>query len=151
MKSMEIKLQSIGVIRTPYTADPPHQPDPEADGEFYLDLNPDLAAGLDKLESYKYLYVLFHLDRLDRPVRMTVTPPKSGGLEVGLFAGRSPARPNPIGLSAVRLKRIEGNRLFISGIDALDGTPLLDLKPYIRRLDCKDDADNGRRAGNAGG
>ena len=64
-------------------------------------------------------------------------------MEVGLFASRSPVRPNPIGLSIVRLKRIEGNVVYTSGLDVFDGTPLLDIKPYIKGLDSKDDANYG--------
>jgi len=64
-------------------------------------------------------------------------------LEIGLFASRSPQRPNPIGLSIVRVKEINGNEITISGIDAYNGTPLLDIKPYIQFLDSKEDANNG--------
>ena len=141
---MEIAFKPIGRIRTPYTEKkPPHQPDPEAEGEFYIELNPDLVEGLDKLESFNYIHVLFHLDRPDRPVTLRAKPPMARGMEVGLFASRSPRRPNAIGLSAVRLKGIEGNRLHISGIDVLDETPLLDIKPYSPRVDVKSDANNG--------
>jgi len=142
---METKLKPIGVIRTPYTNKPPHQPEPDAEGEFYIELNPEFAEGLHKLESYTYVYVLFHLDRTTRPVKLLVTPPWAAGVQVGLFASRSPHRPNPIGLSIVRLKDIDGNRLDITGIDAMDRTPLLDIKPYVRSLDCKNDANDGWR------
>jgi tRNA-Thr(GGU) m(6)t(6)A37 methyltransferase TsaA len=62
---------------------------------------------------------------------------------VGVFASRSPTRPNPIGLSVVRIKRIEGNVIHVSGLDVFDGTPLLDIKPYIDELDVKKDANLG--------
>ena len=140
---MEITLKPIGRIRTPYQDQPPHQPDPEAEGEFYIELDPEWTEGLYRLEFCNYIYVLFFLDRPDKPVTLHATPPWAGGEEVGLFASRSPRRPNPIGLSTVKLKSIEGNRLIISGIDTLDNTPLLDIKPYVRRLDAKEDANNG--------
>ncbi len=142
---MDIVFHPIGRVRTPYTTvgDPPHQPDPSAPGKFYIELNPDLTDGLYKLETFAYIHVFFYLDRPDKPVTLHVKPPKAGGIEVGLFASRSPRRPNPIGLSTVRLKSITGSRLDISGIDVLDKTPLLDIKPYIKRLDIKEDADNG--------
>ena len=74
---------------------------------------------------------------------MDVSPPWANGLRVGLFASRSPLRPNPIGLSVVRVKGIENNRVYTSGLDVFDGTPLLDIKPYINDLDSKCDANNG--------
>ena len=140
---MKIEFRSIGRIRTPYENTPPHQPDPEAGDGFYIDLDPEYASGLDKLEAFNYIHVLFHLDRQRGPVTMRAHPPMAKGMEVGLFASRSPRRPNSIGLSTVRLKRIEGARIHISGIDVLDDTPLLDIKPYIRRLDIKEDANDG--------
>ena len=142
---MDIIFHPIGWIRTPYTtfANLPHQPDPQAQGQFYIQLNPELVEGLYKVDTFSYIQVFFYLDRPDKPVTLHVTPPSAGGLEVGLFASRSPRRPNPIGLSTVRLKRILGSRLDISGIDVLDNTPLLDIKPYFKRLDSKSDADNG--------
>jgi tRNA (adenine37-N6)-methyltransferase len=142
---MNIMFHPIGYIHTPYTtlADLPHQPDPKAGGEFTIELNPDLVDGLYKMETFSYIQVFFYLDRPDKPVTLHVRPPSAGGMEVGLFASRSPRRPNPIGLSTVKLKRIFGNRLDISGIDVLDNTPLLDIKPYFKRLDIKPDANNG--------
>jgi tRNA (adenine37-N6)-methyltransferase len=140
---MDIVFKPIGWIHTPYQDAPPHQPEPDADGEFYIDLNPDLVEGLYELETFKY--VLFYLDRPDKPVSMRAKPPMAGGREVGLFASRSPRRPNAIGLSIVWLKKIEGARLYISGIDVLDNTPLLDIKPYIKGLDAKDGANRGWR------
>jgi tRNA (Thr-GGU) A37 N-methylase len=65
------------------------------------------------------------------------------GTEIGLFATRAPSRPNPIGLSVVRVRGVDGSRVEISPIDAFDGTPLLDLKPYVDGLDAKSDADVG--------
>ncbi len=140
---MDIVFHPIGWIHTPYHDSVPHQPDPDAQGDFYIDLNPEYVEGLYKLEYSQYIYVFFHIDRLKQKVSMRAKPPMAGGLEVGLFASRSPRRPNPIGLSAVRLKSIEGNRLNISGIDTLDNTPLLDIKPYVKRLDIKEDSNNG--------
>jgi tRNA-Thr(GGU) m(6)t(6)A37 methyltransferase TsaA len=123
----------------------PYQPVPDAEGSFFLKLDADLEDGLFKLEAFKYIYVLFYLHRQDKPYHTRVTPPWAKGKTVGLFASRSPQRPNPIGLSVVRIKRIEKNIIHISGIDALDGTPLLDVKPYSLDLDAKADANNGWR------
>ena len=72
-----------------------------------------------------------------------VSPPWAKGKKVGVFASRSPVRPNPIGLSIVRIKKIVGNKIYTSGLDVFDGTPLLDIKPYIKDLDNKDNANYG--------
>jgi tRNA-Thr(GGU) m(6)t(6)A37 methyltransferase TsaA len=143
--TMDIVFHPIGWIHTPYHDMAPHQPDPEAEEDFHIDLNQEYARGLYLLEKSKFIYVLFYIDRLKKKVSMMAKPPRAGGMEVGLFASRSPRRPNPIGLSTVRLKGIEGNRLHISGIDTLDNTPLLDIKPYMKDLDIKEDANNGWR------
>ncbi|HSL61724.1 MAG TPA: tRNA (N6-threonylcarbamoyladenosine(37)-N6)-methyltransferase TrmO [Desulfotignum sp.] len=144
---MDILFHPIGTIHTPYTTHDqvPHQPDPEATGKFYIQLNPELTDGLYRLNTFNYIQVFFFLDRPDKPVTLHVRPPSGGGMEVGLFASRSPRRPNPIGLSTVKLFNISGSRLDISGIDVLDNTPLLDIKPHFKGLDLKDDANDGWR------
>lgn len=139
-----ITYRPIGTIHTPYDESfAPDQPVEREEAEARILLDPDLAPALADLARFRYVYVLYHLDRMDRPVRTRVKPPWAKGKEVSLFASRSPARPNPIGLSVVRLKRIEGNEVVTSGLDAYDGTPVLDIKPYIRGLDSRDDADTG--------
>ncbi|MCE1225838.1 MAG: tRNA (N6-threonylcarbamoyladenosine(37)-N6)-methyltransferase TrmO [Geobacteraceae bacterium] len=146
---MSICLQEIGTIHTPYSlaSGAPYQPvsdnDP-AQRQFYVELDPAYAAGLHRLDSYAYLYLLFYVDRLTKPCRMQISPPwTDGAVTVGLFASRSPARPNPIGLSVVRLLSVEGARIYTSPLDVFDNTPLLDIKPYIRDLDTKTDANYG--------
>ena len=138
-----IVFEPIGLIRTPYQDSAPRQPVESDSGAFRLELHSRLLEALTDLATFRYLYLLFYFDRLERPVRMRVSPPWADGREVGLFASRSPARPNPIGLSVVRLKKIEGTILYTSGIDVLDKTPLLDIKPYIADLDIKQDANRG--------
>ena len=141
---MDITLKSIGTIYTPYASvNTPHQPIPDAPGEFWISLQPEYAAGLADLTKYRYVYVLFYMDQVPGPAKMLVSPPWAGGIEVGLFASRSPQRPNPIGLSIVEVKEITGNEITISGIDVYNGTPLLDIKPYIKSLDIKPDANDG--------
>jgi tRNA-Thr(GGU) m(6)t(6)A37 methyltransferase TsaA len=139
---LHIQLHSIGTIRTPYKDHAPRQPQPDAEGDFRIVLDERWADGLYMLEKFKYLNVLFYLDRSSNDVVTRVTPP-SVPMKVGLFASRSPKRPNHIALSVVKIKKISGNTIFISGIDALDKTPLLDIKPYIGAVDCKPDAGNG--------
>lgn len=140
---MMYRLKRIGVIRTPYTESAPNQPIEDEEGEFRIVLDPPYAGGLRDLEGFRYIYVLYYLHKLRRRVSMTVSPSWAGGKKVGLFASRSPARPNPVGLSIVRLKGISQNVIFTSGLDVLDGTPLLDIKPYIKDLDSKPDANYG--------
>jgi tRNA-Thr(GGU) m(6)t(6)A37 methyltransferase TsaA len=131
------QLHQIGVIRTPYTTSVPFQPDEGAGGDFRVILDEQYAEGLMGIETFSYILLLFFLDRKIKGYSLRVTPPRAGGKEVGLFASRSPSRPNPIGLSVVRIKEIQGNVIHTSCIDAYDGTPVLDIKPYIETLDSK--------------
>lgn len=140
---MEIKLEPIGRLRTPYRENPPHQGREDAQGEFVIELNQELVPGLDRLAEFSHIHVLYHLDRVKGEIGLTARPPMAEGLEVGIFASRTPRRPNPVGLSVVRLLGIRGNRLYVSGLDALDGTPVIDIKPYIPRLDLKPEATSG--------
>ena len=137
-------MKPIGTIHTPYRRAAPYQPVHGAEGEFWIDLEPRYRAGLARLDSFAWIYVIYLMDRVSGPARMTVAPPWAPpGTEVGVFASRSPRRPNPIGLSVVRVLRVEGARIYTSGMDAFDGTPVLDIKPYIAGLDTRDDADAG--------
>ncbi len=140
---MRFELKPIGIIRSPYSDNAPYQPVDEADGDFRIVLAPKYARGLDKLAKFRYIYVIYYTHRVKRGLEMVVCPPWAGGAEVGLFASRSPVRPNCIGLSIVRIKRIVNNEIFTSGLDAFDGTPVLDIKPYIKDLDTKSDANYG--------
>ena len=101
--------------------------------------NPDFLRGID---SWSHLWLIWHFDRIeDGKFSPTVAPPKLGGkTRVGVFATRSPFRPNPIGLSSVKLERVEqhpalGPVLHLSGADLMDGTPILDIKPYLPHVD----------------
>lgn len=136
-------LHAIGVIKTPYLDSAPYQPVDQDDQEFYLEVDGRYAEGLKDLDFFEYIYVLYYIDRLKKTPKMQVIPPWVKGKQIGLFASRSPVRPNPIGLSIVRLLKIEGNRVYTSGLDAFDATPLLDIKPYIKDLDSKADSNYG--------
>lgn len=141
---MNITYQSIGTIHTPYFAfNTPQQPIPDAPGDFWITLNPKYVDALKTLNTFNYIYVLYLLDQATPPVELLTASPWAPDTEIGLFASRSPQRPNPIGLSIVELKEIQGNELIISGIDAYNETPLLDIKPYMRFLDSKEKANNG--------
>ena len=137
------RMKPIGVIRTPYIHDAPYQPLAAEEGDFRLVVDPEYAAGLDQLAKFRYVYVLSYLDRHGSACPMEVSPPWAGGRQVGLFASRSPSRPNPIGLSVVRVVGIDGREVRTSSLDVFDGTPLLDIKPYVLDLDAKTDANDG--------
>ncbi|MDA8221066.1 tRNA (N6-threonylcarbamoyladenosine(37)-N6)-methyltransferase TrmO [Desulfosporosinus sp.] len=141
---MSITFQSIGTIHTPYFAlNAPQQPIPNAPGDFWITLDPDYASALETLHTFNYIYVLYHLNEATPPIELLTRSPWAPEIEIGLFASRSPKRPNPLGLSIVQIKEIRSNELIISGIDAYNGTPLIDIKPYMNFLDCKEDANNG--------
>jgi tRNA (adenine37-N6)-methyltransferase len=142
-ESKNFELKQIGIIRSPYTESAPYQPVNEDEGDFRIIIDPQHAKGLQRLESFRYIYVLYYIDRIKKELSPLVNPPWTGDMEVGIFASRAPARPNPIGLSIVTLKKIVNNEIFTSGLDVFDGTPLLDIKPYIKDLDSKSDANYG--------
>jgi len=129
--------KQIGVIRTPYTDQAPRQPDEESAGEFRIVLDREFEEGLRGLDEFPYIMLFYLLDRPRHPVRMTVEPARTPGKRAGLFATRSPSRPNPIGFAVVRVRKIAGSEIVISCVDAFDGTPLLDIKPYFADLDGK--------------
>lgn len=144
---MDIQVKPIGRVHTPYNNrwTTPYQP-PETgapEDVFYVELDTPYIEGLYRLETFSYVYLLYHLDRTDKSPSMRVKIPWAFDTTVGIFSSRSPARPNPIGLSVVRLLSKEPPRLYISAIDVFDATPLLDIKPYIRDLDSKPDANHG--------
>lgn len=87
----------------------------------------DLSPALDGIEEWSYIYVIFWLDRVVRTAKPELFHPRSG---TGIFAARSPIHPIPIGLTLVELVKREGNVLWVRGLDAYDGTPVLDVKPY---------------------
>jgi tRNA (adenine37-N6)-methyltransferase len=132
-----LTVTPIGVIRTPFKerVSAPRQSVLARDepGTLLLDPGGDFEHALEDLGEWEYLWVLywFHQNHGWRP---KVLPPRSRKRR-GVFSTRSPHRPNPIGLSVVRLERVEGLAVHVRGVDMLDGTPLLDLKPYLAYAD----------------
>ena len=106
-----------------------------------IELDPSLVEGLADLDGFSHLILVYHL-HLVASSRLTVTPFLDDQPH-GIFATRSPARPNAIGLSTVRLVAIVGSTLEILDVDMVDGTPLLDIKPYFASVDSKPDANVG--------
>ena len=132
---MEITYQSIGVVRSPFDKieGVPVQPAGATGMQGTVEIIPQYHEGLKDLEGFSHIVLIYHF-HLVRESELIVTPfldtqPR------GVFATRAPKRPNPIGLSVVRLVRIEGNVLYVENVDILDGTPLLDIKPYVPEFD----------------
>ena len=129
-------LHFIGRIRTPWRsiADCPKNSG-EADALCTIELDPRYAPGLKDVETCTHLVVLYWMN--DAPRDLIVQQPKHYGVPHGVFALRSPARPNPIAMSVVELQAVEGSMLRVRGLDCLDGTPLLDIKPYFASTDAR--------------
>jgi tRNA-Thr(GGU) m(6)t(6)A37 methyltransferase TsaA len=132
---MEIVYQPIGIIHSPFTelAGMPIQPAGAAGVVGTAVIYPEFTPGLQDLDGFSHIILLYHLHRVEA-ASLTVVPfldtqPR------GLFSTRAPRRPNPIGLSLVKLVRVEQNVLHLENIDVLDGTPLLDIKPYVPEFD----------------
>jgi tRNA (adenine37-N6)-methyltransferase len=138
-----MRIIPIGKIRTPYKDKAPYQPLPDKNDKFYIELDEEYLPALTRIEEFKYIYLIYYLHKAPDKFSLVIRPPWSGNKNIGLFASRSPARPNPIGLSVVKLKSIRNNKIYIDGIDAFDNTPLLDIKPYVAGLDSKADANIG--------
>jgi len=135
LTEMDVIYHPIGVIHSPFKnlQDMPIQPVSEASAAGTIDVFPEFVAGLKDLDGFSHVIVLYHLHQVFR-FNLTVTPFLDSQPH-GIFATRAPTRPNPIGLSIVKLLRIEGNTLYMGNVDVLDGTPLLDLKPYVPEFD----------------
>jgi len=135
MIPMDLTLTPVGIVHSPYLkrGDAPRQ------GRFSdilsrIEIFDPYAPGLKDIEDHTHLVILCWFDRSSRK-ELFATPPGSGK-EHGVFATRSPERPNPLGLSLVDLVSREGPVLTVRGLDAFDGTPVIDIKPHIPDLDC---------------
>jgi len=138
-----IDLHPIGTIHSPFTSieNMPIQPAGAAEVVGSVVVYPPYDQGLADLDGFSHVYLIYHFNAAVRTA-MTVTPFMDSQPR-GVFATRSPLRPNHIGLSIVRLLQVEGNRLQIAGVDILDGTPLLDIKPYIAPFDAVGESRHG--------
>jgi tRNA-Thr(GGU) m(6)t(6)A37 methyltransferase TsaA len=127
-------MTPIATLRTPFadTKEIPKGPHARHDAEGVIEVRPDLEAGLQDIEGFSHLYVLWLFHRVEG--YDLVARPPSDDRPHGVFATRSPRRPNPIGLTVVELLRRDGSRLFVRGVDMLDGTPVLDIKPYLSNV-----------------
>jgi len=146
---MQHLVSPVGILRSCFKEKfaIPRQPQLAPAARGVLELLPpfdggEAVAGLEQV-SHVWLLFLFHQALEDTP-RLKVRPPRLGGNQtLGVFASRATHRPNGIGQSVVKLDKVEAGRLWLSGIDLLDGTPVLDIKPYVPYADCQLDARNG--------
>lgn len=124
-------MRPIGTVRSTYTetAQIPKGPGAKHEAEGVLEILPEFEAGLQDIEGFSHLFVIWVFDR-NKDFSLLATPPTDNRPH-GVFATRSPRRPNPIGLTVVQLLGREGPRLLVRGLDMLEGTPILDLKPYL--------------------
>jgi tRNA-Thr(GGU) m(6)t(6)A37 methyltransferase TsaA len=141
----DASLYYIGRIRTPWkTRDECPKNGRETEEVCTIELDPRWAAGLQGLETVSHVLVLYWMDKARRD--LVLQSPRHYAEHRGTFALRSPVRPNPIAAAVTRLKRVEGNKIFVVGLDCMDGTPLLDLKPYFASTDSAPDASVGWHA-----
>jgi tRNA-Thr(GGU) m(6)t(6)A37 methyltransferase TsaA len=136
-------MTPIGVIHSPYkeTKGTPIQGVFDKDTVAWVELEDRCVPGLQDLASFSHAILLYHFHKSDR--EEIVGKPYLEQQEHGIFAIRSPHRPNHIGLSVVKIKRVEGKRLYFTEVDILHGTPVLDIKPYVKEFDSRPDARSG--------
>jgi tRNA-Thr(GGU) m(6)t(6)A37 methyltransferase TsaA len=135
-ENMTIAYHPIGRFHsrlTPQTG-APRQGALQPENKATIEIEREFTGALQDLQKYEYIIVLYHM-HLSRDWQSEVRPPGSKR-SMGLFATRSPNRPNPIGFGVIKLDHIKGNVLHVSGADAFDGTPVLDIKPWIPGIDC---------------
>jgi tRNA (adenine37-N6)-methyltransferase len=127
-------MRPIGFVRSPYgnTQDIPKGLGAKHEVEGTLELTPEYSEGLQDIEGFSHLYVIWTFDRAEGFSLVGTIP--TDGRRHGVFASRSPRRPNPIGLTVVELLGRDGASLRVGGIDMLDGTPILDIKPYLSNV-----------------
>jgi tRNA-Thr(GGU) m(6)t(6)A37 methyltransferase TsaA len=133
----EIKYKPIGVIHSPFR-EPKGTPIQPAGAEGIngtVEIFPEYTEGLKDIEGFSHIILLYHF-HLSKGPELIVKPYMDNAAH-GVFAMRGPSRPNPIGISVVRLASVEGNVLHIQDVDIVDGTPLLDIKPYVPKFDIR--------------
>jgi tRNA-Thr(GGU) m(6)t(6)A37 methyltransferase TsaA len=139
----DVTYRPIGVLRSEHkiAQETPIQPAYAKGCQGRAEVFPEFAEGLADLDGFSHIYIIYHFHQA--PAAKLKVKPFLQDVERGVFATRSPARPNPIGLSVVELVRREGNTLYLDNLDVLDGTPLLDIKPYTAKFDRIETTRNG--------
>ncbi len=143
MKKEEFTFKAIGIIHSPHkeTKKTPIQPVFSKNITGRVELFDEYLDGLKDLQAFSHIYLFYYFDRSIK-TKLQLAPYLSDD-EKGIFATRAPHRPNKLGMSLVRLDKIKENILYVRDLDILDGTPLLDIKPYIQRFDSRDDSKSG--------
>ncbi len=143
MNSEDILFKPIGIIHSPHKVlnEIPIQPVFAENIEGTVELYPEFIKGLKSLKHFSHIFLFYHFHKSEKT--MLNLKPYLADEEHGIFATRAPHRPNKIGMSLVRLVNIEENILCLKDVDILDGTPLLDIKPYIKRFDSREDVLSG--------
>ena len=139
---MKFEIRPIGVIRSPFKSKdeiPIQSSKSTALGE--VELFPDYTEGLGSLDGFSHIILLYWFHKA-RDFKLRVTP-YLDTKERGLFSTRAPSRPNPIGISTVKVIEIDGNIVKFEGADMLDGSPLIDIKPFVPEFDNRENADSG--------
>jgi tRNA-Thr(GGU) m(6)t(6)A37 methyltransferase TsaA len=129
----------IGFVHSPYEQKDqiPKGAGARHEAEGVIEIRPSLEEGLTDIEGFSHLYVIWVFDRAEETTELMAHPPSSDKPH-GVFSTRSPQRPNPIGLTVVRLMRRDGRHLHVKGVDMLNGTPVLDIKPYLSSIPAED-------------
>jgi tRNA-Thr(GGU) m(6)t(6)A37 methyltransferase TsaA len=143
MTMQELTYRTIGIIHSEHTVaeKTPIQPVYAQGCMGQVEVFTEFAEGLKDLQGFSHVYLIYHFHQ-SLPAKLIVKP-FLHDIEHGIFATRAPCRPNAIGLSVVELEKIEGRILHVNGVDILDGTPLLDIKPYTAKFDLYDIKKNG--------
>ena len=139
----EIAMISIGTIHSPYkqVRDIPIQGKFKPEVKAYLELKDEYAPGLKDLDGFSHAIIIYHFHKSEKAE--IEGKPFLEDNKHGIFAIRSPHRPHHIGLSVVKIDKIEDNELHFSEVDVLDGTPVLDIKPYVKQFDVRDNTVSG--------
>jgi tRNA-Thr(GGU) m(6)t(6)A37 methyltransferase TsaA len=134
----EIKYRPIGIIHSPFKEvdGMPIQPSGASGIKGTVEVFTQYSAGLKDIDGFSHIFLVYHF-HLSKGYNLEARPFMEEETH-GIFAMRAPARPNPIGISVVRLVRIEGNVLHVADVDVVDGTPLLDIKPYVPDFDLRE-------------
>ena len=134
---MKFEIESIATVESPFCnlVDMPVQPKGAKDTYATLVFKEEYQEGLKDLEGFSHVYLIYYFHKIKAP-QLTVVPfNDKSNTPRGVFSTRTPKHPNSLGLSVVELVKVEGNRVTIRGVDILDGTPLIDIKPYIENFD----------------
>lgn len=139
----QITMTPIGIIRSPYkqVKDIPIQGKFKPEVKAYIELKDEYAPGLKDLDGFSHAIIIYYFHKSQK--EEVIGKPFLEDEEHGIFAIRSPHRPNHIGLSVVKIEGIEENKLHFSEVDILDHTPVLDIKPYVKHFDVRDNTISG--------